>query len=249
MKKKSNLNRIEQRAHDANAKRLREMGVIPSEKKPTTELHIEQMGGPTESFIDAPPIGGYGIAVWVRIVALRSGIAICDFEITPQGWEDNGIHLVDVRERVPHYIVPGGTEFSKDMVLNDWISAGRRLEKGQVLEGVLIARSFASLPGWCSSGIEAEAELSFIDHFGNHHPLKVDLMVIRNTREIKRERPARFPGLYGPSTSGENISGRSEEPAVGGRSSISLQELGVPRTNGGVHSTNASPSKDFKHIS
>ena len=241
MRKKLSLSNTEQREYEANAKRLRAVGVVPPEEKPSPEaqmLTVEQTGGPTESVVHEPSAGGYGIAVWVRIVALKSEINLCDFQVKPKKWDDTGIFLVNATEGVSYYKTPGGVEYPKKDVLNRWISTSRSLRKRQTLEGVVIAQSFASLPAWCSSGIEVEAELSFIDQFGNRYPLQVDLMVIRDGKI--NSRPAHLPGLFGPSAARGNMRGvRDENPALGGRA----------RANGAVHVTDASPGLGSKRIS
>jgi hypothetical protein len=108
------------------------------------------------------------------------------------------------------------------------------------LQVITVFRKVGSLPDGWTSGIEAEANLSFIDQLGNQHPLKVDLLVIRDTKNIKPERPAQFRGLYAPSTSSESIHGLSrEKPDLGGGASISSKEPNAARANRTVHNMDA----------
>jgi hypothetical protein len=235
MREKLSLSNMEQQAYDVNAKRLMAAGVIPHEDKPSSErqmLTVEQTGGPSDSFVHAPSVGGYVIAVWVRIVALKSGISVCDCQITPQRWNGTHIFLGDITEGVPSYKALGGVEYPKTDVLNHWISSERSLKFGQILKGVVVAQSFASLPAWCYSGIRIGAELCFFDQFGNLYPLEVDLMVMRDTK--RTERPRRHGGLYGPLAASESMHGPyGEKPDVGSRASISPKE-NAPRTNGAI---------------
>jgi hypothetical protein len=229
MRKKLSLSNTEQQEYNDAIERLTAVGVIPPAEKPShgaRTLIVEPMGGPTDSFVHAPSVGGYGIAIWVRIIALISGINVCDCEVTPQWGEDNGICLVDMPERVPYYTVPGGFEYPLDEVLNHRFFGRRYLKRGQMLQGVVIAQSFGSPPAWCINGISIGVELHLFDQFGNPHPLKVDLRLTRDATGT--ERPRHFAGLYGPSTSRESMGGAwSKRPELGGRPSLS-RESNVP---------------------
>jgi len=251
MRKKFKLSNTEQQDYNANVNRLKAIGMtIPQEEKPSPEaqmLTVEQTGGPTESVVHEPPAGGYGIAVWVRIVALKSEINLCDCQVTPKNWDDAGIFLVNAAEGVPYFKTPAGVEYPKTAVLNDWILTTRPLRKRQTLEGVVIAQSFASLPVKCYAGTEDEVELCFIDQFGNRYPLQVDLMVIRDGKI--NSRPAHRPGLYAPSAARRNMHDvRGQNLDLGGYASIST-EASVPKANGAVRVTGVSPGVGSKRIS
>jgi hypothetical protein len=234
MKKKLSLSNTQTQEYNANTKRLIAVGTIPPEEKPSAEsqmLTVEQTGGPTDSFVHASPVGGYGIAVWLRFVAVKSGISLCDFQVKPQRWSDTNIFLVDAAEGVLPYRALGGVEYPRTDVLNPWIASDRCLRHGQVLKGVVIAQSFASLPARYQSGISIDMELCFFDQFDNIYPLKVELMVIRDKRD---ERPRRSTGLFGPAVNASMHGTYGEKPDLGGREGISPKEPRVPRPNGPI---------------
>ena len=236
MRKKLSLSNMEQQAYYVNAKRLMAAGVIPHEDKPSSEpqmLTVEQTGGLSGSFVLAPSVGGYVIVVWVRIVALKSGINVCECQITPQRWNDTNIFLVEATEGVPYYKDIGRIEYPKTDVLNHRISSKRSLRRGETLEGAIVAQSFGSLPTWCDNGVSIELELSFIDQFDNFYPLKVDLRVMRDME--RRERQRRSTGLSGPAVNTSMHGAYVEKPDLSGRDGISRREPSVPRPNGGVH--------------
>jgi len=239
MRKKLSLTKTEQQAYDVNAKRLMAAGVIPFEDKPSYEaqmLTVVQTGGPLDNLVHAPSVGGCVIAVWVRIVALKSGISVCDCQVTPRKWDDPGIFLVEATEGVPYYKALGGVEYPRTKVLNHLIFSERSLRHGQILDGVVLAQSFTSLPTWCDSGMSVEAELCFFDQFVNTYPLKVDLRVMKDTKPIARPRPN--GGLYGPAAASESTHGfHGEKPELGGRAGISPKEPNVPRAKGVVNIT------------
>lgn len=151
----------------------------------------------------APSIVGYAVVVWVRIVALRSGVVVSDCRITPRRWDDPGIYLVDVPEGVPYCKVIGGLEYQTTDLLNHRISCERPLAHGQVLTGAIVAQSFASLPAWCNNGMSIEAEVCLVDQYGNAYPLDLELSMIRDTKRIERTR--RSGGLYGPPAASEKV--------------------------------------------
>jgi hypothetical protein len=133
-------------------------------------------------------------------------------------------------------------------VLNHRISSERCLGNGETLKGAVLAQSFRSPPAWWHNGISIGAELCFVDQFGNPHPLKVDLRVMRDAKRI--ERPKRYAGLYGRSAADGSIHGPyGEKPDLGSRASISAKEPNVSRANGGVLITDRSPDVGPKRIS
>jgi hypothetical protein len=251
MKKKLSLSNTEKQEYNANAKRLMAAGVIPNEDKPSSEpqmLTVEQTGGLSESFVHAPSVGGYAIVVWVRIVALESRINISDCQVTPQRWDDTGIHLVDLTEGFSNYKAIGEHEYPRTAVLNHWISSDRSLSHRQVLYGAVIAQSFRPLPAWCDNGISIGVELCFVDQCDNFYPLKVDLRVMRDPKRIGR--PRGYAGLYGRQAASESMHGIYGEKAdLCGRASISPKEPNVPRANLLVHNADASPDKNSKVVS
>ena len=167
-------------------------GVIPPEEKPLRHaqmLTLERTGGPLDSFVHAPPTGGYGIVIWVRVVVVKSGVALSGCRLTPRRWDDDDINLMDPTEGVSYYKAIGGVEYPRNDVLNRWISSNRYLKNGKVLEGVVIAQSPRSLPAWCVDGISIEAELCFVDQFDNVYPLNVDLRIMRGHRAYRPPKP------------------------------------------------------------
>jgi hypothetical protein len=205
-----NLSKTEQRFHDLNLQRLIAAGVVVGEQKPTEKsmLRIEQTGGPHDSVLWAPAIGGYVIAVWLRIVALKAGISVCDCAIVPRRWQDSGIYLLEPPDRLPFYKDIAGIDYPKNDVLNHQIFAEHVLRWGDVLDGVLVAQSFTPPPDWCSTGMTIESELCFFDQFDNQYPLIVELNV---TREAKRVQPANHhPAIF-------RADGKQRRPsAIGG---------------------------------
>jgi hypothetical protein len=224
MKTKLTLSKTKQQEHNVNVQRLMDAGVIPREDKPASEpemLTLEQTGGPVDNFINALPVRGYDAVVWVRIVILKSHINFLDCQLIPQKWADDGLHLVEAAEGRSYYKGLAGDEYEESHVLNSWISSDRYLNRGDVLQGVVLLQSFGPLPAWSVDGISVEANLCFLDQFENVYPLKVELRVMRDERSV--ERPQRT-GLFGPAV---DASRRGTSP---GREGISARRATVPAT-------------------
>jgi hypothetical protein len=225
MKKKLTLSKTEQLEYKINAKRLMAAGVISCEDEPSSEpqiLTLEQTGGPGDSFLNALPVRGYDILVWVRIVAQKSHINFLDCQLIPRKWADDGIHLVEAAEGRPYYKGLAGDEYQESDILNGSISSDRYLDRGDVLKGAVFLQSFGPLPVWLVDGISIEADLYLEDQFENVSSLKVDLRVVRDERSV--ERPERT-GLFGPNTRGTSP----------GREGVSAKQSTAPQPSLRVH--------------
>jgi hypothetical protein len=232
---KLSLSNKEQQEYNVTAKRLTAVGLLSPEEKPLPEariLSLEQTGNPVDSFVHATPAPGYGIVVWVRIVALKSGVNLSGCQVMPRRWEDNGLRLVDATEGVYSYAAIGGVEYPATTMLNPWISSNRSLRCGKVLEGLVMVRSPRSLPAWCVEGISIEVDLRFFDQFDNVYPLKVELRVMRDA-ERRVERPRRT-GLFGPAVDASGHGTYRDEPQPG-HEGILPKEPMCPRPNGPQH--------------
>jgi hypothetical protein len=230
MKTKLVLSKKETHEYDVNAKRLMAAGVIPPEENPLRQapmLALDRAGGPADSFVHAPPTGGYGIVVWLCIIAEKTGVTLSGCQITPRKWDDTAIQLVDATEGVYSYAAFGGVDYPTINILNRWISSNRSLRRGKVLEGLVMMRSPRSLPEWCIDGISIEADLRLFDQFDNVYPLNVELRVMRDT-ERSVERPRRT-GLFGPAVDASRHGTYREEPQPG-HEDISPKEASVPAT-------------------
>lgn len=230
MKTRLTLSKTETQDYDANVKRLVAAGVIPQEVNPLRQapmLTLDRAGGPADSFVHAPPSGGYGMVIWLCIIVERSGVTLSGCQITPRRWSDTAIHLVDATDGVYSYAAFGGVDYPKNNILNPLISSNRSLRRGKVLEGLVMVRSPRSLPVWCVNGISVEADLRLFDQFGNVYPLDVELRVMRDV-ERRIERPRRT-GLFGPAVDASRHGTYREEPQPG-HEGISPKEASVPAT-------------------
>jgi hypothetical protein len=213
MKTKWNLTANEERVHLANLERLLNAGVDVSEQKPVAQpmLRIRQkLASPIDNLLMAPPKGGYVIAVWLEIVALKAGVAIRGCEIQPQRWNDERIELVPYSARQQGYHNIAKLEYETEHVLNGQIEEERVLRRGDILRGVLLAQSFTKLPDWCCREFSVNVDLCFFDQFDNDYQLEVVLGVIRddkphqgNKQSLRADMDGRVSSLGKSHVSGE----------------------------------------------
>jgi hypothetical protein len=160
-----------------NAERLKVAGLAVSVETEASSdaplLRIEQSG---DSVIHAGTRAGMALAIYVRIVVLKSGITIRDCEITIPGWSAR-IFLVELQDNSLNYQVLGWLDLQTDAVLNHRIFSGRPLPLGRNLDGFLVAQSFDPLPSQAHSGMPISAQVRFADELGNFFTSEVQLRV------------------------------------------------------------------------
>ena len=195
MRKRSQLNKTQEQTHIVRAHALMAAGVaIEIDQNLLAEsplLRIQHMGGAGSAGLYARPGGGIGIAIWLRIVALKPDVMIRDTEISVP-WKDDGVYLQEVFEKVSNYKVANGPEYPKASVLNHRL--GRRLQLRQVLEGVLIARSSRRLPDVYRTGMVVPITVCFWDQLDTPYSVEVGVGVILD-KAPKILRPTN-PGLF-----------------------------------------------------
>ena len=171
MRKRSQLNKTQEETHIVRARALIAAGVaieidqdLPDE---SPLLRIQHTGGAGTAAHYARPGRGIGIAIWLRIVALKPDVMICGTEISVP-WKDDSFHLQEVFEKVSYYEVANGPEYPKASVLNHRL--GRRLQVRQLLEGVLIARISGRLPDFNQTGMVMPITVCFWDQLETRIP-------------------------------------------------------------------------------
>jgi len=198
--RKLRLSSMEQEKYLACAKYLRAGGLDVEVPEPGQEngraLDISQAGSELDSVVYALPGGGVGIAIWLRLVALKSGERICYCEI-PLPWEDARVRLLEITDRIPSYKVADGLAYPRADVINHRISSQRSLRCGDLVEGVLVAQGFGSLPGKYRSGMSIRTEVRFFDQFDRCYPVEVELRVIHDRPAVRATaRPKKYTPLF-----------------------------------------------------
>ena len=181
MKTKWNLTKSEQRAHSENAERLKSGGVaLGVEKTASSEpprLRVEQS---EYSFVYAGDRKGFALAVCVELMALKSGITICDYEITIPGYDGTKISLVPVPEGSLTYKAFEWLDIERSAVVNHLILNKRPLPRGRLFDGILVAKSHDSLPSQFQNRMRVGATIYLADQLYNSYTSEVELIVARD---------------------------------------------------------------------
>jgi hypothetical protein len=164
---------------------------ILSEPSP---LRIDQYGPRYNHIVFNPNEFRVGVIVGVRLLALRSGIEICDCHFALP-WGDP--ELWDVSGESPRYRLTKGLEFDREEVLNSRIDEGLSLRVGKPVEGLLIATGPAPLPTRYCHGAAVNGKLTFVDQFDRHYQAKMELLVNRRVGErLNIARPRKGSALF-----------------------------------------------------
>ena len=192
------LSRAEKDEYVARAKWLAAAGaaieISETALSPLSALRINQYGPGFHNIIVNLNPGRITVIIGVRLLAVRTGIRVCDCEYTLP-WKGPELFLWTASEGST-YRLAKGLEFSRDEVLNHRIEEGMPLRRGLPVEGVLVATGFAPLPEQYSHGVPVNVAISLIDQFDNAFPLEVELRVNRRIGGVQRAaRPSEHRGL------------------------------------------------------
>jgi hypothetical protein len=139
-------------------------------------LDIMVVGG-LASLIFNLPGGLAGYAIWLRLVARKSGLILPEYEIATKF--DGQI--------VPECFDPGGPvcrlgqcQYLKSEVLNDRFPL-RFHQRGHLIEGVILATGLEPIPKEYIQGMTVPIKLTFWDQFRNEFGVGLKLSVDRST--------------------------------------------------------------------
>ncbi|GAC1515283.1 MAG: hypothetical protein NVS1B11_31980 [Terriglobales bacterium] len=208
MKTRRELSRKEQESHLVHARALADAGVtIKLNQNHPAQAQLLKVDAPRgDSFLFAQCNGGMGIAVWLRIVALRSDVQICGWGIDVP-WGENGFYLQICAEHASFYTAAHGPEYSKVQVLNHRLQ--RRLNFREILEGVLLLRTSEKLSDFYGNGTAVPVSFSFFDQLDNRYSVAVSLPVILDQGPKRRSQST---GLF--AGRGSEIQNRSAQQSV-----------------------------------
>jgi hypothetical protein len=123
--------------------------------------------------------GNTHYAVWVRLVALQSGLILPNFAITTTWDQITPLYRTDWSQ----ILTLGGFAFDKREVLNPRIADGLRFRRrGDVVEGYLLASGLAPIPPGYRDGAFVPCQVTFIDQFGSDISEQAHLSVSRSSR-------------------------------------------------------------------
>lgn len=147
-------------------------------------LAISQVGGLVENSIFDPDCGsGTGCILDLHIAVDRRAFSIWGWELDLPWKDPNFQWLPEPRgSKFPEnmYQIPGckGLEYPPGVVINH----RHLLQRGHILEGLLLGHSFAPIPDSYHHGANIDARLVIIDEMGLSFSTQVELWVNRIAR-------------------------------------------------------------------
>ena len=130
-------------------------------------------------------------AIWVRLVALRSGSILEDVKIVPE-WDSESILLSSECNGL--YRVGDAVELTEREVLNRRIEDGLRFYRpGDVAEGWIVGSSLKPIPDGYRDRMLTKLRLTFTDQLGSDQVALGEVILKRSTRFRKSQ--SRVRGL------------------------------------------------------
>jgi len=144
-------------------------------------LDITVVGG-LVSLIFNLPSGLAGYAIWLRLVAGRSGLILPEqCEITTKFDEQIVFECFDPRGPISQL---GQCSYLQEEVLNDRFPL--RFRRGHLIEGVILATGLKPIPQEYVQGMKVPLQLRFWDQFENEFRAEAMLSVDRSTTPRQR---------------------------------------------------------------
>ena len=190
--RKPGLSRWEKEKYQDYLKKLRAEGhdlEIPEEWSVNTDALAIEVGQPWENeVLDLGIMGAVGYyAVRLRMISRRAGVTLLDHEFTTD-WDDQ-IELFDVELRDHRRILRSFGPEQKE-VLNSRFEAPLRFHnRGQIIEGWLVAAGSRPIPQQYREGATVRCNLTFWDQFGHKIGAHADLSVHRPRQKEAPSRP------------------------------------------------------------
>lgn len=206
--KEPRLSRSQERKYRLRLQQLRAEGhdfVIPEQWSNNDDALVIQVYNPLGNVILDPGIvGGVGyFAVWVRMIAQRPNVTLLDHEFRTD-WDDQ-IELVNAELRDQLWLLRLFDIVEKEVLNSRFETPLRFSNRGQVIEGWLVAAGSRPIPPQYRGGASVRFQLVFRDQFDGKIEAEADLSV----RRLKSAPARPVSGLSDP-TEGE------KPPAVSG---------------------------------
>jgi hypothetical protein len=184
------LSRTEAREYRRCLREMRAEGIDVNSPDDSLEdvpaLDITVVGG-LASLIFNLPSGRAGYAIWLRLVARRSGLILPEpCEITTKFDDQIVFECFDPRGPISQL---GQCSYLEEEVLNDRFPL--RFHRGHLIEGVILATGLKPIPQEYVQGMTVPLKLTFWDQFGNEFSAEPMLSVDRSTTPRQRLVPTR----------------------------------------------------------
>jgi hypothetical protein len=176
--------------------------IDPQIEKRQRDLAIRLLNSHESSIFDLQ-FGGTGYMLDVAITNLRSRpFTVCELSVELP-WDDPQFFwLEDPHESSPEsedYFFSRSLTFPRTMVLNHLVLDYGRIPRYRVLTGLLLGRSFGSIPASYNHGSQVQAVIHVVDYADADHVFNLSIFVDRKASIQSGDHTKRkFGGLLGP---------------------------------------------------
>ena len=193
--RKPRLSRTEEEEYHRCLQEMQAEGIAVDIPKQTAEhasaLDIMVVGGLATLIFNLRD-GRAGYAIWLRLVARKSGLIVSECEISTKF--DDQIVLESFDQRFPLCTL-GQCRYPRAEVLNDLFPL-RFHRRGYMFEGVILATGLEPIPKKYLQGMTLPVKLAFGDQFGGEFNAETELYVDRST--TPRPRLVSPTSIYDP---------------------------------------------------
>ena len=156
-------------------------------------LIIRQRDGPVGNSALAMRCGAaYSVSLSVVVNMPNFALTAFDLELP---WKATPIFIEPPSGQAP-YKLPNGDQYPQDVVINHFANPQRLLRRGQVIEGLLLAWSFESIPADYAHGSEIPASLIIYDQFAESYKQSIILWAQRDWLAMPRRRASTRKPLF-----------------------------------------------------
>jgi hypothetical protein len=148
--------------------------------------------------------GASVLAIYMRILGLAPKTVIQGFELSSPEWEFNAYVLDDPavgNSAQQLYRMLDGSRFHRSEVLNHRVDAEGVLRRDDVMEGLVLAECFSSVPTRCNQWNSAPLTVSIVNQFDDSRAFQFEVPVAHVSIQ---PRPRRSGSLFEPAKCIEN---------------------------------------------
>jgi hypothetical protein len=142
--------------------------------------------------------GASAFLIHVRMVGLAPKIVLQGFELSSPEWEFNAYVLDDpavAKSAQQFYRTLDGCLFHRSEILNHRVDAEGILRHGDVMEGLVLAQCFSSVPARCNQWKSMPLIVSIVNQFDDVYSFPFELPVEHVSLQ---PRPRRSGSIFGP---------------------------------------------------
>ena len=181
------LTNSQEEKYRASVRRLNALGIPTGTledllSKSKTTLRLRQVD-PEFATVYELPNSQIAVACAVELTGLKSGVTVCDCELTLPWNTPEEIDVLQNPKTYKEYDLVPPYDGPQSRFLNHWLTDKVALRRGQVVEGLVVAIGSTSIPERYVSGMRVNVMFSIKDQFDNEYQLSINVEVDRTPRQ------------------------------------------------------------------